>query len=321
MVAAASRDSALEELFRTPPATFTKTRDTLAKRLKDEGEDEAAAELKKLRRPSVVAFVLNQLSRAHADDVAELVDVGRELARAQRKAIRGEAPTGLREAIARQREVVASLTSKTTALMKKLGVSTSSHLDEVAGALQAALIDPAVGERLEEGRLEEIPAPEAGFGAPTALVVAPPKEAARPKEAKGEHAKKQKPEKPETEKPESKKESKARVAAAKKALAAEKKRVAAEEKKAAAEEKKRADAAAKALAKKAALAKADDEATALARAAKQATALAEASLAEAKELEAKARAAMTTAKKVAAEAKQARDLAARAAKEVASLHA
>jgi len=284
MVAAASRDSALEELFRTPPATFTKTRDTLAKRLKDEGEDDVAAELKKLRRPSVVAFVLNQLSRAHADDVAELVDVGRELARAQRKAIRGEATTGLREAIARQREVVASLTSKTTALMKKLGVSTSSHLDEVAGALQAALIDPAVGERLEEGRLEEIPAPEAGFGAPAGLAaVAPPKE---------------------TE-----------------AAKAEKKRLAAEEKKAAAEEKKRAHSAAKVLAKKAALAKADDEATALARAAKQATARAEASFAEAKELEAKARAAMTTAKKVAAEAKQARALAARAAKQVASLHA
>lgn len=320
MVAADSRDSALEELFRTPPATFTKTRDALAKRLKDEGEDAAAAELKKLRRPSVVAFVLNQLSRAHADDVAELVDVGRELARAQRKAIRGEATTGLREAIARQREVVASLTSKTTALMKKLGVSTSSHLDEVAGALQAALIDPAVGERLEEGRLEEIPAPEAGFGAPAAFaVVAPPKEAAKAKEAKAEPPPRK--EKPAPKTAETKKESKARVAAAKKALAAEKKRLAAEEKKAAAEEKKRADAAAKALAKKAALAKADDEATALARAAKQATALAEASLAEAKELEAKARAAMTTAKKVAAEAKQARDLAARAAKQVASLHA
>lgn len=284
MVAAASRDSALEELFRTPPATFTKTRDTLAKRLKDEGDDDGAAELEKLRRPSVVAFVLNQLSRAHADDVAELVDVGRELARAQRKAIRGEATTGLREAIARQREVVASLTSKTTALMKKLGVSTSSHLDEVAGALQAALIDPAVGERLEEGRLEEIPAPEAGFGAPPGLAaVSPPKET--------------------------------------KAAKVEKKRLAAEEKKAAAEEKKRADAAAKVLAKKAALAKADDEATALARAAKQATARAEASLAEAKELEAKARSAMTTAKKVAAEAKQARALAARAAKQVASLRA
>lgn len=177
--ATASRDAALEELFRTPPASFTKTRDALAKRLKTEGDDEAAAELKKLRRPSVVAFVLNQLSRAHADDVADLVDVGRELARAQRKAIRGEATTGLREAIARQREVVSSLTSKTTALMRKLGVSTSSHLDEVAGALQAALIDPAVGERLEEGRLEEIPAPEAGFGAPTGLVALAPKEASQ----------------------------------------------------------------------------------------------------------------------------------------------
>src|SRR5437870_3049375 len=125
------RDLALEELFRAPPTEFTATRDALAKRLKNDGDPEGAAELKKLRRPPVVAYVLNQLARAHADDVAELVDVGRELARAQRKAVRGETATGLREAIARQREVVASLTARTSALMKELGVSPAGHLDEI----------------------------------------------------------------------------------------------------------------------------------------------------------------------------------------------
>jgi hypothetical protein len=160
---ASTRDQALDELYRASPGTFTGKRDALAKELKAAGDVEGSSALKALRKPSQIAYVLNQLARRHADDLAELVDVGRELARAQRKALRGEAGSDLRDAIARQRSVVAGLTAKTATLMGELDVPTTGHLDEIASALQAALVDPAVGAKLEEGRLEKVPAPAAGF--------------------------------------------------------------------------------------------------------------------------------------------------------------
>lgn len=166
-------DKALDELYAESPQGFTKKRDELVRAL-ESAEDKAA--LKARRRPTQVAYVLNQLSRRHPDDVAELVDVGRELARAQRKALREEGASGLREAIARQREVVSRLTQKTAALMGELGITSAGHLDEIAGALQAALVDPRVGAALEEGRLEKVPEPTVGFGeaTPDLHVVPPP---------------------------------------------------------------------------------------------------------------------------------------------------
>jgi hypothetical protein len=162
-------DAALDELYGAAPAEFTPRRDALAKRLKEAGDAAAASELKARRKPTQLAYVLNQLARRHADDVAELVDVGRELARAQRKALRGEAGHDLRDAIARQRGVVAGLTSKAAKLMGELGVAVSGHLDEIAGALRTAMVDPGVGAQLEEGRLEKVPETAAGFPGTTTL--------------------------------------------------------------------------------------------------------------------------------------------------------
>src|SRR5665811_922073 len=93
---ATSLDQALDELYRASPAEFTGKRDALAKRLKAAGEVAGAADVKAQRRPTLIAYVLNQLARKHAGELADLVDVGRELARAQRKALRGEAGTDLR---------------------------------------------------------------------------------------------------------------------------------------------------------------------------------------------------------------------------------
>lgn len=176
---AVSTEQALDELYATALDAFVERRDALAKRLKDEGDAAAAATVKKAHKPTQIAYVLNQLARRHPDEVATLVDVGRELSRAQRKALRGgHATDELREAIAHQREVVGTLTRKTAALMQDLDIPPSGHLDEIAGALQAALVDPIVGAELEEGRLEKVPAPAAGFPttAPLQLVrTEPPK--------------------------------------------------------------------------------------------------------------------------------------------------
>ena len=155
-------EQSIDALYEAAPAAFTKERDALAKRLKAQASDAASARVKALRKPTAIAYVLNQLARRHPDELAELVDVGRVLARAQRKALRGEAGNDLRDAITKQRAVVTALTAQTAAVMKELGLA-GGHLDAIAAALQAALVDPAVGEQLEEGRLEKVPEAASGF--------------------------------------------------------------------------------------------------------------------------------------------------------------
>lgn len=153
----------IDELYASAPDEFTAERNAAAKRLDAEGDREAAAKVKALRKPTQIAWVLNQLARRHPDDVEALVDVGRALRRS----------SDLRETIARQRTAIRTLTTKTEALMRDLGVSPAGHLDEIAGALQAALVDPAVGAQLVEGRFEKVPAPAASFPGTMPVPAAP----------------------------------------------------------------------------------------------------------------------------------------------------
>jgi hypothetical protein len=154
-----AREAALEELYASTPDAFAAKRDAIARRLVREGHADAAAEVKARRRPTPLAYVLNQLARRHPEDLAELVDLGRELARAHRGALRGGRGPDLREAIGRQRSAINRLTAKTTSLMRGLGMTPDGHLAEIGDALHAALVDPAVGAALEEGRLERAPGP------------------------------------------------------------------------------------------------------------------------------------------------------------------
>lgn len=147
-----SERKALDELYAAAPADFVATRKRLAK--KHPG-------LAKRRKPTQTAYALNQLARRHPDAVADLVDAGRALSRAQRKALRGSA-SGLREAIDRQRTVIRERMQEVARLVTELGVD-DAHLPEIARALQAALVDPRVGEQLEEGHLDRVPEASGGL--------------------------------------------------------------------------------------------------------------------------------------------------------------
>ena len=79
-----SRSSEVRELYRSAPEGFIAARDSLAKRLREDGHDADADEVKKLRRPTVAAWALDRLADVAADEVGRLLDAGAELARAQR---------------------------------------------------------------------------------------------------------------------------------------------------------------------------------------------------------------------------------------------
>jgi hypothetical protein len=159
-----TRSSEVRELYRSAPEGFIAARDSLAKRLRDDGRDADAAEVKKLRRPTVAAWALDRLADVAPDEVGALLDAGAELARAQRATLSGRDPQALRQATAERRDLVAELSQTAADALRDAGRSPDPHLEDIRGTLEAASVDEEIGERLRTGTLERTSRPSAGFG-------------------------------------------------------------------------------------------------------------------------------------------------------------
>ena len=83
-------DEEIDGLYGLPLDEFTRARDELARRVRQEGDGERAAEIKQLRKPSVPAWVVNQLARQRELDMRRLLQAGEQLAGAQAEAIRAQ---------------------------------------------------------------------------------------------------------------------------------------------------------------------------------------------------------------------------------------
>jgi hypothetical protein len=154
-------EAELDNLYAAPPESFTGARNDLALRLKQAGQVDAAARVKQLRKPTVALWAVNQLARRHPDQVRALLDAGDRLRVAQEAALRGESEE-LRTATADERKILRSLTQQAEGLLREAGHSADTR--RIAGTLQAAAVDQAARELLEQGRLsEELEA--TGFGA------------------------------------------------------------------------------------------------------------------------------------------------------------
>ena len=162
-------DAEVRELYRSAPEGFIAARDALAKRLRDEGRDGDAAEVKKLRRPTVAAWALDRLADDASDTIGELLDAGAELARAQRATLSGRDPQALRDATTTRRELVARLTEMAAEVLRDADRSPDAQLEDIRGTLEAASVDEAVAERLRAGTLDRTVQPSAGFGDLTGL--------------------------------------------------------------------------------------------------------------------------------------------------------
>jgi len=152
----------VRDLYALPPDGFVAARDALAKELKEAGRAEEAAAVKRLRRPSVVAWAVNAVARGRARDVENLLEAGAELRRAQRKTLSVAGTDELRRATEARRVVIQSLAE---AAVDELGDRGATHRDAVEATLTAASVDEALAERLREGTLDREARPTAGFGA------------------------------------------------------------------------------------------------------------------------------------------------------------
>jgi hypothetical protein len=150
------------DLYALPLEDFTAARDALAKQLRDGGDADAAAAVKKLRKPSVVAWAVNAAAREHPGDVEALLEAGRDLRSAQRRTLTVAGTDELRRATEARRAVLQRLTDAAVAVLGDRG---AAHRDAIEGTLTAASIDDELGRRLSEGTLDREARPEAGFGA------------------------------------------------------------------------------------------------------------------------------------------------------------
>jgi len=150
------------DLFALPPEDFVAARDRLAGELKDAGKAEEAAAVKKLRRPSIVAWAVNAAARDRPEDVTALREAGQALRRAQRKALSGGGGEDLRRATDERRALIQTLADGG---VEGIGARGAAHRDAIVATLDAASIDDQLGERLQAGILEREAKPAAGFGA------------------------------------------------------------------------------------------------------------------------------------------------------------
>jgi hypothetical protein len=125
-----------EDLADVPPEDFVAARDAIAKQLRSDGRGDEAAEVKKLRKPTVTRWVADQVLRHHASDVDALRRALRKVAAAQEAAITTGDRGALADATAERREAGTAL-GRTVDDVLAGDDRPPHHRDEVLGAIES----------------------------------------------------------------------------------------------------------------------------------------------------------------------------------------
>ena len=145
----------LDGLYRDRPDEFVAGRDALARDLRAEGDRESAAAVKKLRRPSAAAWVINRISAEQPERTREFIRASEELADVQRRVLAGQAPgEELREAAASERAQIEAIVADARRLTAGDVGNVANVIDRVAETLRAAGGDAELRGRVMRGRVE-----------------------------------------------------------------------------------------------------------------------------------------------------------------------
>jgi len=166
-----------QKLYGLPLSQFTAARNARAKALKQKGEDELAAAIAAVPKPSVSAGALNELVHEDPSEVRALVQSGKRLRQAQEAAVSGKKGADLNEAIKEHR--VALDRVQRDLRRRKLSATT---IDRATQTLRVASLDPELWPLLERGLLHE-DLTASGFGLDPGIVPARPPEKAKQKPA------------------------------------------------------------------------------------------------------------------------------------------
>ncbi|MGV9253853.1 hypothetical protein [Streptomyces sp. NPDC003697] len=155
-------DAVAGELYGLRPEDFTAVRDTRAAEARTEGDRALAAQIGKLRRPSLSAWAGNLLVRERPEETEPLVRLGEGLRQAHRDLDGAQ----LRELGHQQRLLIDALSRQAGRLAAEAGHPIGEDARrEVEGTLHAVLADPEAAREWATGRLVKALDPTTGFPA------------------------------------------------------------------------------------------------------------------------------------------------------------
>ena len=145
----------VDRLYDLPLDEFTAARNELGRRLKREGDAEAAEQVGSLTKPTVAAWAVNQLARHEPEAVRSLLNVAARLRSAQERSLKGERVADeLRAAQSEERDVIRDLAHRAGELLRNADRPASgTTLEKVSSLLRAAAVDERSRTLLRRGRL------------------------------------------------------------------------------------------------------------------------------------------------------------------------
>ena len=142
-------DQRIDALYAGSPGEFTVGRDALAKDLRAAGEQDEAARVRQLRRPTKLAAELNRLAREEPEAMTAAIEAEGALEAAQRGVLEGTGSADdLRAAERHEATAIAAL----------------SPDPAVRAGLRQAARSPDAREELRRGRISQDPAADPGAG-------------------------------------------------------------------------------------------------------------------------------------------------------------
>lgn len=145
-------DEAVDHLFALPLDGFVAARNAAAKEAAAGGDAVGAARLRALTKPTVAAWVVNQVARSHAAQVADLVALGDEL----RAATEARDRARLTELDHERRRQVDALVTEVSRAGEVGGRAVSGEvLRRLGETLTAAVMDRDAGALVQAGRLTQ----------------------------------------------------------------------------------------------------------------------------------------------------------------------
>jgi hypothetical protein len=153
-------DDVAHELYGLSPEEFTEGRNARAKEITAAGNREMGAEVRRLPKPTVAAWLANMLVRTHAPRVKELIALGQELRGAQSQGDRAD----MRRVLDRRREIIKELVGAASQCVTETGQSMGPSVQrQLEETLEAAVADPESAAMLRAGTLNG-PLAFIGFG-------------------------------------------------------------------------------------------------------------------------------------------------------------
>ena len=146
-------EEGVDRLYALPLPQFTAARDELARGLRGEGDRGRAEAIKRLHRPTVAAWALNQVWRVDPRGIEELIAAGQRLRDAQERLLAGDREP-LARATAEERQLVKELARHAERQLVAAGLTVSAAVQSRLWAtLRAVASDPEARELISAGRL------------------------------------------------------------------------------------------------------------------------------------------------------------------------